>query len=54
MNATARQRRGAADCVLRMANNPPLLWKSLWASAVALAPSRVFWRFALDCLSFEQ
>jgi hypothetical protein len=35
-------------------NNPPLLWKSLWASGARRREGRVIACFALDCLRFEQ
>jgi hypothetical protein len=44
-------RGGFREC---SANNPPLLWKSLWASGARRREGRVIACFALDCLRFEQ
>jgi hypothetical protein len=49
--ATVQRRDGFRECI---ANNPPLLWKSLWASGAGGREGRVIACFALDCPRFEQ
>jgi hypothetical protein len=49
--AVAQRRDGFRECI---ANNPPLLWKSLWASGGRERQGRVIACFALDCPRFEQ
>jgi hypothetical protein len=51
VNATAQRRDGFRGCDT---NNPPLLWKSLWASGAHRREGRVIACFSLDCLRFEQ
>jgi hypothetical protein len=51
VDATAWGREGFRECI---GNNPPLLWKSLWASGARGREGRVIACFALDCPRFEQ
>jgi hypothetical protein len=51
MHAAVRGRDRFRKCA---GNNPPLLWKSLWASGARRREGRVIACFALDCLRFEQ
>jgi len=50
-HATAHGRDGFRKCI---GNNPPLLWKSLWAIGARRREGRVIACFALDCPRFEQ